>query len=594
MAKNLLIVESPAKAKTIEKILGKDYKVKSSFGHVRDLDKGENAVNVEKDFAPKYVVTADKRKLVSELKAAVKQSDTVWLATDEDREGEAISWHLCEVLGLPVDTTKRIVFREITPPAITSAIQNPRTVDVNLVNAQQARRILDRLVGYELSGVLWKKVKFGLSAGRVQSVTVKLVVEREREIMGFETSPFFRVNAIFTVRNEQGRSVELKAESPDRYSDKAGAEAFLRRCVGAKFSIDNIDVKPTKRRPAPPFTTSTLQQEASRKLYMNVERTMRVAQRLYEAGLITYMRTDSMSLSETAMAAIEKEVKSAYGDKYSKLRRHKSKKKDAQEAHEAIRPSYPDRHTVSTGDRDEQRLYELIWKRTTASQMADAELEKTTVNIAIDKAPDARLRAQGEVLKFDGFLKLYLESKDEDEDDEVTDGILPPLKVGQVLPLAEMTAIERFTRPPSRYTEAGLVSKLEELGIGRPSTYAPTVSKIMDPKRGYVTRESRDGTERSYELLTLRDNQITTETKTEMTGAVKNRLFASDIGMAVSDFLDENFDDVMNYQFTADMEEEFDEIAEGKVAWTNDAQGLLPPLPRQRGGHYRKRRARQR
>jgi DNA topoisomerase-1 len=578
MSKNLLIVESPAKAKTIEKILGKDYTVKSSFGHIRDLDKGDGAVDVDRDFATKYVVSPEKRKVVKDLKAAVGKVDTVWLATDEDREGEAISWHLCEVLKLPVDSTKRIVFREITPPAIQSAIQNPRTVDVNLVNAQQARRVLDRLVGYELSGVLWKKVKFGLSAGRVQSVTVKLVVEREREIMGFEASPFFRVNAIFIVRNEQGREVELKAESPDRFDNRESAETFLRRCAGAEFSISDIEVKPGKRKPAPPFTTSTLQQEASRKLYMNVERTMRVAQRLYEAGLITYMRTDSLSLSETALQNIEAEVRKEYGKRYSKVRRHKSKKKDAQEAHEAIRPTYVDRHTINQGDRDEQRLYELIWKRTVASQMADAELEKTTVHIAIDKAPDARLRAQGEVLKFDGFLKLYIESNDDDEEDETTDGILPPLEKGQLLPLREMTATQRFTRPPVRYTEASLVKKLEELGIGRPSTYAPTVSKIMDPKRGYVTRENRDGEERAYDVLTLRDGKIEAERKTEITGTVKNRLFATDIGMAVSDFLDEHFEDVMTYEFTADIEDKFDEVADGKVTWTQMLQDFYHPF----------------
>jgi DNA topoisomerase-1 len=396
--------------------------------------------------------------------------------------------------------------------------------------------------------------------------------------MGFEASPFFRVNAIFIVRNEQGREVELKAESPDRFDNRESAETFLRRCAGAEFSISDIEVKPGKRKPAPPFTTSTLQQEASRKLYMNVERTMRVAQRLYEAGLITYMRTDSISLSETALQNIEAEVRKEYGKRYSKVRRHKSKKKDAQEAHEAIRPTYVDRHTINQGDRDEQRLYELIWKRTVASQMADAELEKTTVHIAIDKAPDARLRAQGEVLKFDGFLKLYIESNDDDEEDETTDGILPPLEKGQLLPLREMTATQRFTRPPVRYTEASLVKKLEELGIGRPSTYAPTVSKIMDPKRGYVTRENRDGEERAYDVLTLRDGKIEAERKTEITGTVKNRLFATDIGMAVSDFLDEHFEDVMTYEFTADIEDKFDEVADGKVTWTQMLQDFYHPF----------------
>lgn len=578
MSKNLLIVESPAKAKTIEKILGKDYTVESSFGHIRDLDKGDGAVDVKAGFKPKYVVTPDSRKQVAKLKAAMKKADEVWLATDEDREGEAISWHLCEVLKLPVDQTKRIVFREITPTAITSAIQNPRRVDTDLVDAQQARRVLDRLVGFELSNVLWKKVKFGLSAGRVQSVTVKLVVEREREIMHFEASPFFRVNAVFTVRNEQGRTVQLKAESTSRFDDKAGAEAFLQKCVDAEFKIGNIDVKPTKRKPAPPFTTSTLQQEASRKLYMNPSNTMRAAQRLYEAGLITYMRTDSVNLSETALAAIADEVKSAYGEQYTQTRRYKSKKKDAQEAHEAIRPTYIDRHTVNVGDRYEQRLYELIWKRTIASQMADAQLEKTTVDIGVSTVPDATLRAKGEVLKFDGFLKVYLEGKDDDEDDAEQEGILPPLSVGQQLPLKQMTATQRFTRPPARYTQASLVKKLEELGIGRPSTYAPTISKIMDPKRGYVTSESRDGVERDYEVLTLQDGKITTETKTETTGAVKNRLFASDIGMAVSDFLDQHFDEVMDYNFTAEVEERFDHVAEGRITWQQMLEDFYQPF----------------
>ncbi|MEO0787399.1 MAG: type I DNA topoisomerase [Bacteroidota bacterium] len=577
MPKNLLIVESPAKAKTIEKILGKDYSVKSSFGHIRDLDKGDGAVNIEKDFEPNYIVTPDKHKVVKELKAAVKKADVVWLATDEDREGEAISWHLCEVLGLPVEDTKRIVFREITSPAVKKAIQNPRRVDIDLVNAQQARRVLDRLVGFELSELLWKKVKFGLSAGRVQSVTVKLVVERERQIMAFKPSPFFRVNAIFNVRNEQGRYVELKAECPQRFDDEAGARSFLEDCIEAEFSIGNIEVKPTKRRPAAPFTTSTLQQEASRKLYMNPQRTMSVAQRLYEAGLITYMRTDSVNLSETAIAAIEQEVISSYGQNYSQPRRYKSKKKDAQEAHEAIRPSYVDRHTI-TGDRDMQRLYELIWKRTIASQMAEARLEKTNVDIKVSTREELLLRAQGEVLKFDGFLKVYLESKDDDDDESEQAGILPPLSIGQVLPLKEMTATQRFTRPPSRYTEAKLVSKLEELGIGRPSTYAPTISKIMDPARGYVIKEERQGVERPYQVLTLADQIIKTETKTEVTGAVKNRLIATDLGMAVSDFLDEHFDDIMQYRFTAEIEDQFDEIAHGKVSWRQMLKDFYGPF----------------
>lgn len=568
MPKNLVIVESPAKAKTIEKILGKEYEVKSSFGHVRDLDKSDSAVDVKNDFSPHYVVTPDKKKVVSELKSAVKKVDEVWLATDEDREGEAISWHLCEVLGLSPDQTKRIVFREITAPAIQKAIQQPRRVDINLVNAQQARRVLDRLVGYELSGLLWKKVKNGLSAGRVQSVAVKLIVERERDIQAFEPQPFFRINALFAIRNEHGKTVLLKAESPKRFDDQSGAEQFLQRCVGAEYRIDKIEVKPIKRKPTAPFTTSTLQQEASRKLYFSVNRTMQVAQRLYEAGLITYMRTDSTALSEVAVAAIAQEIEQEYGQQYVQIRKFKSKSASAQEAHEAIRPTYINRHSLSTGDRDEQRLYELIWKRTIASQMADAIVEKTTVHIGISTVPDADLRAQGEMLKFDGFLKVYLESKDDDDDEEDT-GILPPLKEGQLLPFREMTATQRFTRPPARFTEASLVKQLEELGIGRPSTYAPTISKIMEAGRGYVVRESREGTERPFQVLTLKDDKVHTETKTEITGAVKNRLFATDVGIAVSDFLDTHFEDIMDYRFTAEIEEEFDKVANGKAQWTS-------------------------
>lgn len=577
MPKNLVIVESPAKAKTIEKILGKDYVVKSSFGHVRDLEKSDSAVDVENDFAPKYVVTPDKKKVVKELKDAIKKVDEVWLATDEDREGEAISWHLCEVLKLPPSETKRIVFREITAPAIQRAIQVPRTVDINLVNAQQARRVLDRLVGYELSGLLWKKVKGGLSAGRVQSVALKLVVEREKEISAFVPENFFRVNALFSVAGDEGRTVEMKAESTQRFSDKGTAESFLKECVGATYRIDKIDVKPTKRRPTPPFTTSTLQQEASRKLYMNVKRTMSVAQRLYEKGLITYMRTDSTALSEVAIQAIETEIKKTYGAKYAQVRRYKSKSSNAQEAHEAIRPTDFSRHSFSGGDRDEERLYDLIWKRTVASQMADAVLEKTNVDIAISTVPDATLRASGEVLKFEGFLKVYLESSDDEEDEEAS-GILPPLKEGQQLPLIYMTATERFTRPPSRFTEAALVKQLEELGIGRPSTYAPTISKIMEDNRGYVVRESREGVEREYEILTLKDDTISTKKETETTGTVKNRLFATDIGTAVSDFLSEHFEEIMDYGFTAEVEEKFDAVAAGKAGWTDMLNDFYHPF----------------
>lgn len=576
MPKNLLIVESPAKAKTIEKYLGSDFTVRSSYGHVRDLPKGETAVDIENNFEPKYVVSPEKTKVVKELKSWVKKVDEVWLATDEDREGEAISWHLCKVLGLDERTTKRIVFHEITKPAIQKAITRPRNLDLSLVDAQQARRILDRLVGYELSGLLWKKVKGKLSAGRVQSVAVKLVVERERQINEFEVTPFFKITAEFDVKNKDGKNVILKAESPTRYDSNEDAEAFLKKCIGANFNIRDIQVKPAKRRPSAPFTTSTLQQEASRKLGFSVSRTMIVAQRLYEAGHITYMRTDSTNLSELALSAIAAEVDKQYGTRYVHTRRYKTKKKDAQEAHEAIRPTYIDRHSVSS-DRDQQRLYELIWKRTIASQMADAELERTVVDIAISTQPDAKLKAEGEVLKFDGFLKVYFESKDDDSDDE-TKGILPPLKVGQVLDLNNLTAMERFTRPPARYTEASLVSKLEELGIGRPSTYAPTVTKIMDPNRGYVVKETRDGVERKYSVLTLKNGQIEKKTQTEMTGAVKNRLFPTDMGGVVSDYLTKHFGDIMDYGFTADIEKDFDEIAEGKEDWQKMVKDFYHPF----------------
>ncbi len=565
MPKNLLIVESPAKAKTIEKFLGKDFIVKSSYGHIRDLPKGDIGVDVEHEFKPKYEIPADKKKVVKELKDWVKKVDEVWLATDEDREGEAISWHLAEVLGLDAKKTKRIVFNEITKPAILQAIQNPRLLDLFLVDAQQARRILDRLVGYELSELLWKKIKGKLSAGRVQSVAVKLVVEREREILAFTPTPFFKISALFNVAATNGRITTLKAESPKRFDDAEGAKAFLEKCIGADFSIEDIQVKPTKRKPPAPFTTSTLQQEASRKLGFSVSRTMMIAQRLYEAGHITYMRTDSTNLSEVAIASIAQEIEKQFGKNYVKTRRFKSKKALAQEAHEAIRPTYIDHQQVS-GDRDQQRLYELIWKRTIASQMAEAQLERTIVNIGISTQPDAQLVAEGEVLKFDGFLKVYLESKD-DEEEENAKGILPPLKVGQELDLQQMTALERFTRPPARYSEASLVSKLEELGIGRPSTYAPTITKIMEANRGYVVKESREGEEKAFQVLTLRNNQIQTETKTEITGAVKNRLFPTDMGMIVTDFLDQNFSRIMDYGFTAKIEADFDKIAEGEVEW---------------------------
>ncbi len=577
MPKNLLIVESPAKAKTIEKYLGKDFTVKSSFGHVRDLEKGDSAVDVDNGFKPKYVVTPEKRKVVKELKGWVKKVDEVWLATDEDREGEAISWHLCQILGLDEHETKRIVFREITKPAIQNAIQKPRQVDLNLVNAQQARRVLDRLVGYELSGILWKKVKGNLSAGRVQSVAVKLVVERERAIQAFDSKAYFKLSAIFKVRNEQGKWVNLKADSSQRYDSEADAMAFLEKCVGAQFPIKAIDVKPLKRKPTAPFTTSTLQQEASRKLGFSVNRTMRVAQTLYEAGLITYMRTDSTNLSETAVTAIANEIEKNYGSNYVKTRKYKSKSANAQEAHEAIRPTYVERQQVSP-DRDEQRLYELIWKRTVASQMAEAILEKTTVRIGVSTIPDAQLNAVGEVLKFDGFLKVYLESKDEDEEDDAVEGMLPPMKVGQELNLDKLTALERYTRAPARFTEASLVSKLEELGIGRPSTYAPTISKIMEEKRGYIIKGNREGEDKDYVLLELQAGEIKQLKKTEKAGAIKNRLMPTEMGITVAEFLDQYFDDIMDYSFTAGIEKDFDEIANGKRDWASMLKEFYQPF----------------
>lgn len=576
MSKKLLIVESPAKAKTIEKYLGSDFTVKSSYGHIRDLEKGNDlGVDVNNGYQPKYVIPADKYKTVKELKETAAKVGEVWLATDEDREGEAISWHLCEVLGLDPRVTKRIVFHEITKNAIQKAVQAPRTVNMNTVNAQQARRVLDRLVGWELSSILWKKVKSQLSAGRVQSVTVKLVVEREREIQAFLSTPYFKVVAQFFAKNTQGKTVTFKAESPVRFDDPAGAETFLQKCVGATFSVSNIEVKPTRRKPAPPFTTSTLQQEASRKIGFSVNRTMSVAQKLYEQGFITYMRTDSTNLSETALQATEAEIVKQYGKNYHHRRQYKTKNESAQEAHEAIRPTYFERQNVS-GNRDEQRLYELIWKRTMASQMADAELEKTVVDIAISTQPGAKLVAEGEILKFDGFLKVYLESTDEEDED--TKDMLPPLSKGQALDLDDMTATEKFTRPPARYTEAGLVKKLEELGIGRPSTYAPTISKIMETSKGYVVKESREGEERVFQIITLKNNALTKTKGKEITGATKNVLYPTDMGMIVSDFLEGHFKKVMDYGFTASVEAEFDHIAEGKLQWPNMIDRFYKPF----------------
>ncbi len=579
MGKQLLIVESPAKAKTIEKYLGKDFSVKSSYGHVRDLEKGDKGVLIDQGFSPNYVVTPDKGKVVKELKESVKKADEVWLATDEDREGEAISWHLCEVLGLDPLTTKRIVFHEITKPAIQNAILNPRTVDINLVNAQQARRVLDRLVGFELSELLWRKIRGKLSAGRVQSVAVKLIVEREREIQAFDSQPYFKIQALFQVKDKDGRSTILKAELQKRFGTEGEARIYLENARTSTFTITDIEVSPVRKKPAPPFNTSTLQQEASRKLGFSVQRTMSAAQKLYEFGHITYMRTDSVNLSDTALAAMAQEIEKSYGKEYVHIRKYKSKAANTQEAHEAIRPTYMENRTM-TGDRDQERLYELIWKRAMASQMADAQLEKTTVTIDVSGNPGQPLEAIGEVLKFDGFLKLYLESKDDDEEEEAK-GILPPLSLKQQLDLKEMTALERYTRPPARFTEAGLVKKMEELGIGRPSTYAPTISKIMEEGRGYVVKESREGTTRNYRQLTLASGNIIEELKSEITGATKNHLYPTDMGMLVTDFLDGHFEAIMNYQFTAGIEKQFDDIAEGEVQWQQMLEGFYRPFHNQ-------------
>jgi DNA topoisomerase-1 len=577
MAKNLMIVESPAKAKTIEKYLGKDFKVKSSFGHIRDLEKGNNAIDIKNGFEPKYIISPEKVRTVKDLKEAAKQAEEIWLATDEDREGEAISWHLCSVLGLDPKVTKRIVFREITKPAIQKAIQSPRTVDLNLVNAQQARRVLDRLVGFELSETLWRKIRGKLSAGRVQSVAVKLVAEREREITAFNAEAFFKIQAVFKVKDSSGRVYDLKAELPDRIDTKPAARKWIDACINAKFNVDTIEIKPATRKPAPPFTTSTLQQEASRKLGFSVKRTMSCAQKLYESGYISYMRTDSVSLSETAQQGILGQIRKEFGEQYAQPRQYASKNASAQEAHEAIRPSYPENPTIQDGDRDMQRLYELIWKRAVASQMADAKLERTQVTIAVSSHPGEFMMAKGEVIKFDGFLKLYIENQD-DEPEEEGSTILPPLKEGQPLDLNEMTGVERYTKPPARYTEAGLVKKLEELGIGRPSTYAPTISKIMEDDRGYVVKENRPGTERAYAVITLSDSKVTEETKTEMTGAVSNRLIPTDMGLLVTDFLNDNFAKVMDYNFTADIEKQFDIIAEGDLVWNKMIEAFYIPF----------------
>jgi len=574
MPKNLLIVESPAKAKTIEKILGPDFEVKSCFGHIRDLEKDDMGIDVKNNFRPRYIVPDEKKKVVSDLKQLAKKSNEVWLATDEDREGEAISWHLCEVLGLNPETTKRIVFHEITKPAIQKAVSRPRTVDMNLVNAQQARRILDRIVGFELSPVLWRKMsmKNNLSAGRVQSVAVRLIVEREREINAFTAVSSFRVEAVFVASDSTGRQISFKAEGP-KFPKAESAEAFLKECIGAAYKVKDIQVKPTRRTPSAPFTTSTLQQEASRKLGYGVSRTMLLAQKLYENGYITYMRTDSVSLSETAMEDIQKTISSSYGDRYFQARKFKNKNESAQEAHEAIRPTYMANTAVD--DPDTRRLYELIWKRTMASQMADAELERTIAKINVS-TNGTDLTAEGEVLKFDGFMKLYREDVDDEDVEETREGMLPPLTVGQQLQFREMRATERFTRPLPRYTEASLVKKLEELGIGRPSTYAPTISTVL--KRGYVEKRDKEGVQRSYGILTLQDDKISKKTESENTGAEKSKLFPTDLGLVVTDFLKQYFDDIMDYGFTARIEEEFDEVARGKMRWNKMLDEFYSPF----------------
>ncbi len=558
MQDNLVIVESPAKAKTIEKFLGKDYKVMSSYGHIRDLKKKEISIDL-KTLEPEYEIPEDKRKVVSELKANAKKAKKVWLASDEDREGEAISWHLCEVLGLDEKSTNRIVFHEITKPAILAAIENPRHLDMNLANAQQARRMLDRLVGFSLSPVLWRKVKPSLSAGRVQSVAVRLIVEREREIQAFKAEPYFRVTAVFTVDGQ-----EMKAELDHRFSTHEEALAFLEQCKDALFTIEQIQKKPLKRSPAVPFTTSTLQQEAARKLGFTVSQTMMVAQRLYEAGHITYMRTDSVNLSSLCISTAKEAVVSLYGEEYSKPRNFTTHTKGAQEAHEAIRPTYMSNQQIE-GTSQERRLYDLIWKRTAASQMADAQLEKTTVVISMDKGEN-RFVATGEVVKFDGFLKVYRESTGDDEEQHTVDGMLPQgLKEGMQLDRKEIVATERYSQGPARYTEASLVHKMEELGIGRPSTYAPTISTIQ--QREYVVKGDRKGEERPYTIDTLTGQKVSTKTKKEMAGSEKGKLLPTDVGTVVNDFLMEYFPAIMDYNFTANVEQDFDAIAEGKEDW---------------------------
>ena len=583
MQENLVIVESPAKAKTIEKFLGKDYKVMSSYGHIRDLKKKELSIDLD-TLNPDYEIPEEKKKVVSELKKNAKAAKKIWLASDEDREGEAISWHLCEVLGLDEANTNRIVFHEITKPAILKAIETPRHLDMNLVNAQQARRVLDRLVGFRLSPVLWRKVKPALSAGRVQSVAVRLIVEREREIQNFVSEPYYRVNAVFAVTSDDGAKNEVKAELSNRFKTHEEALAFLEECKKSKFTVSSITKKPLKRTPAPPFTTSTLQQEAARKLGFTVSQTMMVAQRLYEAGRITYMRTDSVNLSSLAINTSKAEIVRLYGEEYSKVRMYHTHSKGAQEAHEAIRPTYIDNVSIE-GTSQEKRLYDLIWKRTIASQMADAQIEKTTVNIAMESedgktTSDLQFIANGEVVAFEGFLKVYHESTDDEDAGEEFSHALPIMHEGEELERREIVSTERYSQSPNRYTEASLVRKLEELGIGRPSTYAPTISTIQ--QRDYVHKGDRKGEERKYAVDSLLGLKITSKTKKEMAGADKGKLIPTDIGMVVNDFLMENFPEIMDYNFTAKVEQEFDKIAEGKAEWNKEMkvfyQGFEPEV----------------
>ena len=568
MSKNLVIVESPAKAKTIEKFLGENYTVKSCYGHIRDLAKGDDAIDIKNDFLPHYEVSDDKKAVVAELIKLSKAAETVWLASDEDREGEAISWHLSEVLGLDIKKTKRIVFHEITKPAILKAVENPRLIDKNLVDAQQARRVLDRLVGFELSPVLWKKVRPSLSAGRVQSVAVKLIVEREREINHFNSSSAFKITAKFNVGGKQ-----MDAELPKRFDTEAEAMAFLEKCKNATFNIKNLEVKPAEKSPAAPFTTSTLQQEASRKLGFGVTATMSVAQKLYEHGFITYMRTDSVNLSETAIQNAKENILNNYGERYSSPKKYTTKSDSAQEAHEAIRPKYFEKQEID-GTAQEKRLYDLIWKRAIASQMSKAQIERTLATVSISTMAET-FTATGEVLKFDGFLKVYLESTDDESDDE-NSKMLPPLKVGEVLNLINIDATERFSRPAPRYTEASLVKKLEELGIGRPSTYAPTIGTVQ--KRGYVVKEDREGKERNFTVLFFENNAISRAVKNEKYGSEKSKLFPSDIGMVVTDFLAKHFENIMDYGFTASVEEEFDKIARGQLVWNKMISKFYTPF----------------